>query len=74
MINQFKKRFHNINPAAVTVGLSALTFGTFAMADGEGSEIPAMVIAGGVTMAAIASAVLAAYAGIKVFKLVRAAL
>lgn len=59
---------------ALAAGAAAMTFGGFAMAEGEGSEIPGMVTAALATVGLIGAAVLAVYASIKIFKLVRAAL
>lgn len=61
-------------PRAFAAGMAAMSFGTFAMAEGEGSEIPAMITAALATVGLIGAAVLSVYAAIKIFKLVRAAI
>ncbi|KPW76930.1 MULTISPECIES: major capsid protein [Pseudomonas syringae group] len=64
----------NRNTAVLSVAMAAMTFGTFALAEGEGAEIPGMVTAALATVGLIGAAVLAVYASIKIFKLVRAAI
>lgn len=59
---------------ALAAGVTTMTFGSFVMAEGEGSEIPGMVTAALATVGLIGAAILAVYASIKIFKLVRSAL
>lgn len=67
-------RKKQLRSVALAIGAAAMTVGGFAMAEGEGSEIPGMITAALVTIGLIGGAVLSVYASIKIFKLVRAAL
>lgn len=67
-------RKKQLRSVALAMGAAAMTVGGFAMAEGEGAEIPGLIGAALVTVGLIGAAVLAVYASIKIFKLVRAAL
>ncbi|WP_147309302.1 major capsid protein [Xanthomonas campestris] len=67
-------RKSQVRSLAAVVGLSAMTLGGFAMAEGEGAELASQITGVLTTVAAIGTAVLAVYGSIKIFRLIRAAL